>query len=416
MKVQGPALWLCIGALRRSYVLEYERICRRHGDLVWLGWPLRSYLAVHPGAVEQVLKSKNYVKSRTYRDLQVILGNGLVTAEGDTWRQNRRLVAPLFTPRHVMAYRAPIEAAMTRWLDALPAGRVRMDDRIVAGVYEMALAVLFGAHEHAHAAAVGHHVEAFMEYYLARSYGLLPVPRWSRRARLARRSVAALDAELHALIDAARQRGSGEDNVLQRLLTAHEAVADASPLDHRQLRDELVTLWLAGHETTASAFTWICYLLAQHPRTQHALREACAADEPPELCAFILEAMRLYPPVPGLSRQALAADSLQGQDIPAGARVELSQWVTHRHPAFWEDANALRPERFLGGADPGFAYFPFGGGPRVCIGDSLATRQLQWMTQLLLKHCQLARVLGDVTPRAGVTLRPWPALHVEVLL
>jgi cytochrome P450 len=190
------------------------------------------------------------------------------------------------------------------------------------------------------------------------------------------------------VIESRRRSGPAANDLLDMLLAARDAESDTGMSD-AQLRDEVLTLLFAGHDTTASGLAWAWYLLARHPQVQAALHDEAAAqlagrtpeaeDLPhlPLATAVFQEALRLYPPAPGLARRAVAPDELQGRPVPANAIVMPSQWVIHRHPDYWDEPDQFRPERFLPGhaharERPKFAYFPFGGGPRACIGNTFA--------------------------------------------
>jgi cytochrome P450 len=188
------------------------------------------------------------------------------------------------------------------------------------------------------------------------------------------------------VIESRRRSGPAANDLLDLLLAARDEESGTGMSD-QQLRDEVLTLLFAGHDTTAAALSWAWYLLARHADVQEALHDEAAAhlagrtptaDDLPHLplaTAVFDEAIRLYPPAPGQARQALQPDEIQGRPVPAGAILMPSQWVTHRHPAYWDEPDRFRPERFLPGRAanrPKFAYFPFGGGPRICIGNVFA--------------------------------------------
>jgi cytochrome P450 len=216
----------------------------------------------------------------------------------------------------------------------------------------------------------------------------LAAPLWvpTRRNRAFRRAKGLLDGVVLRVIESRRRGGPAANDLLDRLLAARDEESGAGMSD-QQLKDEVLTLLFAGHDTTAAALSWAWLLLARHPEVQEALHAEAAAhlagrtptaeDLPhlPLASAVFEEALRLYPPAPGLARVAVGPDEIQGHPIPAKAIVMPSQWVTHRHPDYWEDPDQFRPERFLPGRTPErpkFAYFPFGGGPRVCIGNTFA--------------------------------------------
>jgi cytochrome P450 len=255
-------------------------------------------------------------------------------------------------------------------------------------VLRIAAATLFGADVSEEADAISAanlDLSAFVRY---RMNNPLAAPLFlpTRRNRAYRRSKALLDRIVLRVIESRRRARPAASDLLDLLLAARDEESGAGMSD-QQLKDEVLTLLFAGHDTTASALSWSWHLLAGHPDVQEVLHDEAAAhlggrtptaDDLPHLplaTAVFEETLRLYPPAPGLARQALGPDDLQGYPIPAKAIVMPSQWVTHRHPAYWDEPDEFRPERFLPGRAsnrPKFAYFPFGGGPRICIGNTFA--------------------------------------------
>jgi cytochrome P450 len=216
----------------------------------------------------------------------------------------------------------------------------------------------------------------------------LSAPLWmpTRLNRAYRTAKSLLDDVVLRVIETRRRSGPAANDLLDMLLAARDAESGTGMSD-AQLRDEILTLLFAGHDTTASGLSWAWYLLARHPQVQEALHDEAAAhlagrvpqaDDLPHLplaTAVFQEALRLYPPAPGLARRAVEPDEIQGRPVPAKAIVMPSQWVIHRHPDYWDEPDRFRPERFLPGharERPKFAYFPFGGGPRACIGNTFA--------------------------------------------
>jgi cytochrome P450 len=292
---------------------------------------------------------------------------------------------------------------LVRDWQAAPDGRtVDVVPEMMRLVLQIAGATLFGADLGADADAIAAGQRAISEYVRHKLDNMLTAPLWlpTRRNLAFRRSRAALECVVLRLIETRRRSGPADNDLLDLLLAARDEESGTGMTD-QQLKDEAVTLLFAGHDTTASALSWAWYLLARHPDVQEALhaeasahlqvRTPAAADLPrlPLATAVFEESLRLYPPAPGLIRQAIGPDDIQGYPVPAGALVSPSQWVTHRHPAYWNEPDQFRPERFLPGRAaerPKFAYFPFGGGPRVCIGNTFAQTEGALVLAALAQH------------------------------
>jgi len=230
-----------------------------------------------------------------------------------------------------------------------------------------------------------------------------------------------LDRVVYDIIETRRRPGQQQDDLLAMLLVARDEETGAGMTD-RQLRDEVMTFLLAGHETTAVALTWTWYLLACHPAVAERLRAEIAAaigsrtptlEDLPQLRyarMVVEEAMRLYPPVWGFMRQAVGADEVGGFTIPKRSVVTISPYVTHRHPAVWEDPERFDPDRFTPErvrSRPRFAYLPFSGGPRLCIGNEFALMEAQLVVAMTVQRYRLQLVPGTtVELESRLTLRP----------
>jgi cytochrome P450 len=387
----------CVRAIRRDSLSFYRNVCRSYGDYVRIptlpGYDV--YLIADPAAVEHVLAKnhKNYRKPEfLIGPMRHVIGNGLFTSEGDFWLRQRRLAQPAFLRGAVVRLAAPMTAAADRLIgewEAAPDGRVvDVVPDMLSLVLRIAGATLFGADLVNEADAIGAGQSAISALVRHKMNHLLAAPLWipTSRNRAFRRAKALMDGVVLGVIEERRRKGTGANDLLDLLLAARDDESGTGMSD-QQLKDEVLTLLFAGHDTTAAGLSWAWYLLARHPQVQEALHDEAAthlagrtpaADDLPHLplaTAVFEEALRLYPPAPGLARQALRPDEIQGYPIPAKAILMPSQWVTHRHPAYWEEPDGFRPERFLPGHAtdrPKFAYFPFGGGPRICIGNTFA--------------------------------------------
>jgi cytochrome P450 len=321
-----------------------------------------------------------------------LLGNGLFSSEGDFWLRQRRLAQPAFLRGAVVRLAAPMTAAVEglvrSWEAAPDGGRVDIVSEMMRLVLAIAGATLFGADVAAGAEAVAAAERDIFALVRHKMDNPLSAPLWvpTRLNRAYHAAKVLLDGVVFRLIESRRRAGPAGNDLLDLLLAARDAESGTGMSDG-QLRDEVLTLLFAGHDTTASGLSWAWYLLARHPQVQEALHDETAArlngrpptaeDLPhlPLATAVFEEALRLYPPAPGLARLAVAPDEVQGRPVPARTILMPSQWVIHRHPDYWDEPDRFRSERFLPGQArerPRFAYFPFGGGPRACIGNTFA--------------------------------------------
>jgi cytochrome P450 len=418
------------------------RCCREYGDVVRLRiGTLVFYLLSHPDAIEQVLRRdhRNFIKDRGTRMLSVVLGEGLLTSEGDVWRRQRRLAQPAFQMDVIPRYAGVMVAATERLLEDWQPGQARDIHADMARLtMEIAARTLLGASVAGQTDRVGHAMRVVMEHFASLaavfpSLLWLPLPRNWRFRRASRD----LNAVIYDTIAQRRATGPTGDDLLSRLLAARDD--DGSQMTDRQLRDELVTLFLAGHETTAIALSFCYYLLAQHPQAEARLaaelddvlagRPATAADLPrlPYTEWVVKEAMRLYPPAPSIGREAIHDCEVAGYHVPRGTQIALVQWVVHRDGRWFDEPESFRPERWandLARRLPRCAYFPFGDGPRICIGNQFAMMEAVLVLATVAQRYRLAlapgyrlELLPSITlrPRHGLTMtvqaRPEPALH-----
>jgi cytochrome P450 len=406
--------------VRRDYG-DYARLRAIPG--VWF------YLLTHPEAVEHVLQKnhKNYRKPDVLtRPMGLLVGQGLFTSEGDLWLRQRRLSQPAFH-RQPLARLVPLMSAaagdFVREREAAGPGQVvDLLDEMMRLSFRVASTTLFSTDVRDEDAIRRAYRTAF-EWLNHRIGSPVKVPLWlpTRRNRDFARARKVLDEVVLGLIEARRKSGQKRDDFLSLLLAAQDEETGVGMSD-RQLRDEVLTLLTAGHETVGASLAWTWYLLGQHPRVQDDLADeargrlggrAPGADDLPHLPlarAAFEESLRLYPPAHGQPREAVEDDEIKGYRIAAKSVVALSQYVTHRHPDFWEEPEEFRPERFLPGRAAGrhkFAYFPFGGGPRVCIGNSFALMEGPLVLAAVAQKFRVELVPGHpVVPDTTFTLRP----------
>jgi cytochrome P450 len=411
------------------------RTVRDYGDVfrVRVG-PMQFYVLTHPTDVEYVFRGnhRNFIKDIGTRTLlSAVLGQGLVTSEGELWRRQRRLAQPAFQQDSIQHYSTIMVDYARRSLELWRPGETRdVHADMMRLTLEIVARTLFSSSIGDEATRVGRALDALMKYWagpggIVRWWSYVPTPGTFRFHHAVRE----LDAIILDTVARRRAGGQRHEDLLARFLSAQDA--DGSGMSDKQLRDEMVTLLLAGHETTAVALSFCFYLLALHPevdaRLAAELEEVLAGKEPtaehiPRLRYtewVVKEAMRLYPPVPNVAREALADCEIGGYHVPKGAQVALVQWVTHRDPRwFGEDADKFRPERWdndLARRIPRCAYFPFADGPRGCIGNHFAM-----MEAILILATVAARYRLTLTPGyklrvlPSVTLRPKGGIRMEV--
>lgn len=411
-----------------------ERCVREYGDVVYvefLGQP--TFTLQRPEDIEHVLvtRHQHYSKDRVQRRLLGgrLLGNGLLTSEGEDWLHQRRLMQPAFHRQRLAAYSRVMVEQARRQLASWKDGEVR---DLYADMTRLTLGIviqsLFGLELEGEGGVVGPALGQVMEHFTKLQSLVLPdwVPTPS--ARRYRAAVARLDAFVSGLVRRRREAGGDTGDLLSLLLEAR--YEDGSRMSDERIRDEVLTLALAGHETTSINLAFCFHLLARHPEAEAALHRELDAvlggREPTveDLSALhytesvVKESLRLYPPAWSISREALDEDEIAGWRVPAGAMVVMNPWTVHRDARLFEEPEAFRPERWAGGLEqrlPRFAWFPFGGGPRLCIGSSFALMESRLVLAMVAQRFRFERVPGDeVELLASITLRPKHGVKVRL--
>ncbi len=423
----------------RDPVNTLVRLAQEQGGVAVL--PLgrrRLYIITSPTGVQHVLKDNaaNYVKGRTMDVPRPLLGENLVSAEGETWHRLRRLVQPAFSRRRLLnmvdTITATVEEFYPRW-DALAEARRPVD--IVPLMMEITLAVIARL---MFTVDVLEEEERLLAAFDTALHALNRIA-WSPWPRLSslyiralpsfRRAKATLDDVVYRIIRERRRHAPERNDLLSMLMNAEDPET-GTRLSDEELRNQALTVFLAGHETTALALSWTWYLLAKHPEVDRRFREEVQAvlghrtlqKEDVERLSYtrmvIDEVLRLYPSVWVTARDTADEDVVDGVTIPPGARVVISPYVTHRYPDLWPAPEAFDPERFRDGVPkhlPPFAYYPFSGGPRKCLGYFLAPLEMTIVMALLARRYRLTLVPGyPVRPRPVLTLRPAPGVYMWV--
>ena len=416
---------------RRDRLDFFVQCARDYGDVVKIRFAHRSiYLVNHPDGIEEVLvsKAKNFIKHFALRLNPLVLGKGLLTSESDFWLRQRRLIQPVFVRSRIVSYAAAMVTATQRLIADWKTGERRdiMAD-MMRVTLEIAAKTLFGSEVGKEAHAVAEAMDIMQNNFIERFNSLLPLPLWIPTPGNLRmkRAVRHLDEILFGFIRQRRAENADKGDLLSLLLNARDE-DDGSRMTDRQVRDEAMTLFLAGHETTALTLSWAWYLMAQHPDAEQKMwteldtvlaGRAPTVEDWPRLKyteMIALEAMRLYPPAYVIGREAIADCEIGGYAVPRGMTLLMPQWVVQRDPRFYDEPEKFRPERWGGErvkSMPKFAYFPFGGGPRVCIGQQFAMMELVMILATIGQRFRFRMQVGaTVTPMPTFTLRPVPGI------
>ncbi|MCA9592215.1 MAG: cytochrome P450 [Myxococcales bacterium] len=416
-------LWTGYRFLSDSVGVVSERF-ERHGDIYYVpGKPDGLYVLRHPDHVYRVLveQASSFTKQHDALErLSRVLGGGLLTSDGDAWRRHRRMIQPAFQHARLVGYCSLMtqatEALAERWHDG---ATVDMGHEMMTLTLDVVCRALF-SHDAGQEASEVAEAMATLQDSVTRP-DLLPAWFPSPGRRRLRGAIESLDRIIYGMIRARRGRGLGDhDDLLDRLLSAQDDAGTG--LTEREVRDELVTLFLAGHETTAQALTWTWYLLSQHPevaaRLGRELSEVLGGRSPsyedldrlPYTEQVIEEAMRLYPPVYVIARRAAEDVTVGEYRVPRGSELVIWVLLTHRDPRWYPEPLSFRPERFAPEAKaalPRAAYVPFGAGPRTCIGKVFAMLEARLILATLFQRFRPALVPGHrVALKPRVTLTP----------
>ncbi len=413
---------------------------RRYGDVVCFRTPTGPlYLFAHPDHVKHVLQAnhQNYWKGRIFARLKRFGGEGLIFSEGELWRRQRRLAQPAFSRQRVEAQAAMMtacaEALVERWRGPAASGEpVDVAAEMSRVTLEIVAKALFGSEGvEAWIGGFRETLDVSMEYANYLLNHAFPAPLWvpTRRNLRMRRAMQAGEEIVAAILEE-RHRNPGDRGDLLSMLLAARDDETHQGMDDKQLGDEIQTFVVAGHETTALTLSWTWFLLSRHPEVERRLHEeleAVLARRAPSVGdlrqlvytrCVIEEAMRLYPAAWGMGRESHEADEVGGYHIAAKAGVFLSPYLTHRHPDFWENPEGFDPERFLPERSAGrrpYAYFPFGGGPRVCIGAQFSMMEAQLLLATIAQRVRVELVPGRaVIPDPIFTLRPRGGIAVTL--
>jgi cytochrome P450 len=417
--------------------ITYLKKCtREYGDIVFfrfLGVPA-CYLS-KPEYIESVLvtQNNNFVKSKDYRAMRRVLGNGLLLSEGEFWRRQRKLIQPAFHQEKITAYAQIMVDYTQRMLETWSDGQtLDMHEAMMRLTLGIVAKTLFDADVSHEAEDVDAALTVLMGKFLRQAGMALLLPRWFPlpTSQLLKHAVGRLDKVIYGIIEQRRASGQMSGDLLSAFLQTRDD--EGVGMTDRQLHDEIMTLFLAGHETTANVLSWAWLLLGQNPEVEQKLIEELdrvlngkipTPADLPRLAytdMVLRESMRLYPPVWVIGRRALSSFRLGDYEIPANTNMLISQYLMHRDARYFPEPERFDPERWRAGDPraaslPRFAYFPFGGGPRVCIGAAFGLMEAVLLLATIAQKFKIEVAPGEkVIMQPSVTLRPRNGIPVKL--
>jgi len=409
--------------------------CRDYGDIVPLQLGLTpACLVTNPEYIEEVLKNRNdFIKSRGLRSLKTLLGEGLLSAEGESWFWQRRLAQPVFHQKRINGYSQIMVEYTNRMVQTWCDGETHdIHADMMQLTLEIVMKCIFSAEVDAgEAKVVANALDVAMHWFESKRKQNFLVWEWFPRPENIsyRQAIAQMDEAIYKLIQERRNSKEKSNDLLTMLMEAKDEQT-GQQMDNKLLRDEVATLMLAGHETTANTLSWTWMLLSQNPQVREKLQSELHQVLQGKLPALedlgklvytqqvIKESMRLYPPVSLLGREAAVDTKIGDYEIPQGTSIMISQWVMHRHPKYFENPEVFQPERWTEELEkqlPKGVYIPFGDGPRICIGKGFAQMEAALLLATIAQNFQINLVPGyPIVPQPSITLRPENGLKVEL--
>lgn len=430
------------------------RCAREFGEIVPLQFEEETFcLLTNPAHITEVMKDRlRFIKAKDTQVLRGLLGNGLLTSEGDFWQRQRRLSQPMFHQQRISNYAAVMVDYTQRMLQIWQVGQIfDVHDEMMKLTLNIVMKTIFNRDiSNSDADRVAHALDEAMNWYTAqeRDVDRSDHSNWLNRSlnavaqtlqsvgigssksdRHYQEAIALLDRTLYAMIQQRRREGVSGDDLLGMLMEVEDA-DDGSRMSDRQLRDEVATMMLAGHETTANTLSWTWMLLAQHPQVSTQLKaeldrvlqgRTVSFQDLPQLSYtnwIVKEAMRLYPPITDVSREATENCEIGGYRINKGTTLIMSQWVMHRDERYFSEPEKFLPERWANDFEkrlPRGVYFPFSDGPRICIGKSFALMEAVLILATIAQKFELGLVSGqEIELQPSITLRPKHGVRVQL--
>ena len=432
----GPKGNFLLGSLNeiRRDELDFLTHCvKEYGDVCYVRVVnIPAYIVSNPDDIETVLitKNSNFIKSVFLKESRALLGQGLLTSEGSFWLRQRRLLQPAFHHSRIAGYAKTMMEYTDRMLESWKDGEVRdIHEDMTNLTMEIISQVLLGNDISSDTREAGEALRIFFDQFDDR-FGLYVIPDWLptpgniRYRNAIRRLNQIVGRVIHERLTQSGDRG----DILSSLLRVQDE--DGTRMTENQVRDEVMTLFFTGHETTALALSWTWYLLAQHPEVAAKLSEelgtvlagrAPTTEDIPKLTYtdwIVKESLRLYPPAYGIVRESLNDVEIGGYTIPKGATVAIFQWSVHRDPRYYEDPEVFRPERWdnnFAKSLPRCAYIPFGAGPRICIGNTFALTEVALLLATIAQKFQVTLAPNHkVALSPSLTLRPRKGIKVRL--
>lgn len=418
----------------------YHAAWKEYGEIVRLHvGPMTMHLLTHPDHIHHVLvrNKENYCKGLGYRKAKLLLGNGLFVSEGAHWKRQRRLMQPPFTAKSIPLFTDMMVDSTLKMLDdwtqlADRNESFEMNMEMVRITMSIIGRTMLGMDLAADGRKVSDALIEVLAFVGESSVAIVDVPLWVPTPMNLRfkKNLAVLDGVVEKIITHHREHpDEGEDNLLSMLIKARDPDTGEA-MTAAELRDEIITIFLAGHETTALLLTWTWWLLSEHPEVEEKFhaelntvlggRTPTAADLPnlPYTKMIVEETMRLYPPVWMFPRDAVEDDVIDGYHIPKGSMLFLSPYISQRNPKYWDDPETFRPERFSDAEASQRVrntYYPFGAGPRTCIGNHFAMLESQIVLATIGQQFRVRPVEGQqVEPASIATFRPKDGIHVRL--
>lgn len=413
----GPGGMPVIGNLSRmrkqGILAFYQDLWKEYGDVVRVNMgPMNIYQFIRPEHIQTILvkRSDKYIKGLSHEKLRVALGSGILTAEGELWRRQRKLMAPTYTRKGVEQFaqimNIETKKMLSRWKKLSPGEPMSINKEMMRLAMSVISQSMFTIDVGQDFKEAGDALTFILEFANKRTMSLIDPPMWipTPMNRKIKYAIDAIDQFLYNIINERRNSPPGDD-LLSILMTAIDEET-GEVMEDKQLRDEVLITFFAGHETTAQLLTWAWYLIARHPEVEECFHQELdqvlggrspGVEDVTKLVytrMIIDETLRLYSPVAMTARDAVVDDVVDGYEIPKGSVVTITPYITHRHPEFWEKPNAFYPEHFSQeqvDQRPRYAYIPFGAGPRICLGMHFAL-------------LEAALVLGEVGQRYRVNL------------
>ncbi|HAZ43580.1 MAG TPA: cytochrome P450 [Cyanobacteria bacterium UBA11369] len=415
--------------------LGFLERCRDYGDIVPLRLGLTPVcLLFNPDYIEQVLKEREtFIKSRGFRVLKTLLGEGLLTDLGESWFWQRRIAQPVFQQKRINGYGEIMVEYADKMLQTWKDGEVRdIHADMMRLTLQIVMKCIFNTDvDNGEAQVVANALDVAMHWFESKRRQNFLVWEWFPRPENIRyrNAIAQMDEAIYNLIRNSRNSTEKTNDLLSMLIEARDEET-GQQMDDKLLRDEVATLMLAGHETTANALSWTWMLLAQHPEVKEKLQaelKQVLSGRLPTVAdikslhytdQIIKESMRLYPPVAMFGREAARDATIGDYSIPEGTTVMISQWVMHRHPKYFEHPDKFMPERWTQEFEkqlPRGVYIPFGDGPRICIGKGFAQMEATLLLAAIAQQFELELVPGfPIVPQPSITLRPEYGIKVQI--